>query len=106
MVTGTICEWDQFVILDPPDIEEGKKIKNSSDFYYGRRQKYSESNPLEALYEEDDEEGEDGEDDHYIRKPKRDKNNIDLKVDNYLFWGDILVKSVFTSYLVYVLFIV
>ena len=107
MNTSTICEWDQSVILDPPDIEEGKKIKYigkkikySNNFYYVGRQKYSEYNPLEALYEEDDE------DDDYIRKPKREKNNVDLKIDNYIFWGDILAKSVFTSYLVYVFFIV
>tara|TARA_E500000331_G_scaffold298631_2_gene298566 strand:+ start:970 stop:1311 length:342 start_codon:yes stop_codon:yes gene_type:complete len=113
MNTSTMCEWDQFVELDP-DMEQGKKpyksvqkkIKYSSDFYYGSRQKYSEYNPLEALYE-DDEDNED--DDDYIRKPKtvkREKNYGDLKINNYLFWGDVLVKSIFTGYLVYAFFLV
>ena len=115
-----MCEWDQFVVLDP-DVESvkktykllPKKIINSSDLYYGSRPKYSEYNPLEALYEDDDEDDdedyEDNEDDDYFRKPKkvkRKKNCGDLKINNYLFWGDVLVKSIFTGYLVYAFFLV
>ena len=114
MSIQTNCEWDQYVILDPPqdDIEYGKKTKNvyknSSDFYY--RRKYSEYNPLEILYETEEE---DNYDDTKITVDISEKNH--LKIDskkaletfnNILYWSSILAKSAFTYFVVYTLFVI
>jgi hypothetical protein len=99
-----ICEWDQFVILDPEDPiikKNNKKRNNSSKFGY----RYSDINPLESLYEEDDEE------DHEDEDP--DKKTIHFKSFNLqnvslvkcVYWGDILVKSMFTGCMIYAFFI-
>jgi hypothetical protein len=102
-----ICEWDQFVILDPEDPiikKNNKKRNNSSKPGY----KYSDINPLESLYEEDDE---DDEDDKYDEDD--DKKTIHFKsfklqnvsVVKCIYWGEILVKSMFTGCMIYAFFI-
>lgn len=106
-----MCEWDQYVILDP---EEGiknqlpkKKFNNPSSFYYGHK-KYSDINPLECLYEGDENEEYDSENDlHEINKRFNVIHNKNINIAiNCVYWGEILVKSLFTGCMVYVLFII
>lgn len=105
-MTSKMCEWDQFVILDPEEGIKGKSHKkkfiNPSHFYYGYK-KYSDINPLESLYEED--EYDDEIDDFEKNKDFKSINNNDINIAiNCIYWGEILVKSVFTGCMVYVIF--
>ena len=51
-----MSDWDQYIIIDFPDLEEGNKInRGGSNKYYRKYLKYSEYNPLDVLYEETDE---------------------------------------------------
>ena len=100
-MASIICEWDQFVILDPEDGSKNynkKKYNNSSSFYYGHK-KYSDINPLDMI----EEEGDYNESDDKIFKSLNDNT---VNIQQCIYWGDILVKSVFTGCMVYVLFIV
>lgn len=108
-MTSKMCEWDQYVILDPEDgikaKSHKKKFISPSRFYYGHK-KYSDINPLECLYEEDDNEQYDSEIDE-INKQFDAIHNKEINIAiNCIYWGEILVKSVFTGCMVYVLFIV
>ena len=110
-----ICEWDQFVILDPEDPIK-KKRNNSSKFHY----KYSNINPLESLYEDDEDDEYDDYDecekDEKDDKDDKDNNKITLNfksiviqnvsIAKCLYWGDILIKSAFTGCMIYAIFIV
>lgn len=113
--THRYCEWDQFVIIDAPthDIEFGKKTSsrytNSSDFYY--RRKYNEYNPLEVLYEIDDEDNDDNVEKKTNDILERDYRKISRKqttdtLNNIIYWSDIIAKSAFTYFVVYALFII
>jgi|SaaInlStandDraft_2_1057019.scaffolds.fasta_scaffold122013_1 hypothetical protein len=99
-MTSKICEWDQYVILDPEEGIKGKSHKkkfiNPSRFYYGSK-KYSDINPLESLYEED-------EYDYEIEDNEIDDDENINRVIKYICWGEILVKSIFTGCMVYVIF--
>jgi hypothetical protein len=108
-----MCEWDQYVILDPEDgikaKSHKKKFISPSRFYYGHK-KYSDINPLECLYEDDEYDYEI--DDDEIDDDKKNKhlqaihnNEFNIAI-NCLYWGGILAKSVFTGCMVYVIFIV
>lgn len=110
-MTSKMCEWDQYVILDPEEGIKGKSHKkkfiNPSRFYYGSK-KYSDINPLESLYEEDeyDYEIEDNEidDDEKNKKLEATHNKNINRVIKCIYWGEILVKSIFTGCMVYVIF--
>ena len=101
-----MCEWDQYVILDPEDgfkaKSHKKKFINPSRFYYGNK-KYSDINPLESLYEEDEYDDEIDDDKKNKQFEAIHNKNINIAV-NCVYWGEILVKSVFTGCMVYVIF--
>ena len=104
-MTSKMCEWDQYVILDPEDgikaKSHKKKFISPSRFYYGYK-KYSDINPLESLYEEDEY---DDEIDDEINKQFEAIDNKEINIAiNCIYWGEIFVKSVFTGCMVYVIF--
>jgi hypothetical protein len=103
-----MCEWDQYVILDPEDGIQAKSHKKKfispSRFYYGHKT-YSDINPLECLYEEDEYDDEINDDKKNKQFEAIHNKNINIAI-NCVYWGEILVKSVFTGCMVYVIFIV
>ena len=70
--------WDQFVILD-------RDLENNYDFQY--------DNKYDIQYES-----------------ILNKDNVNFKINNsyepYTYWGDIIAKTAFIGWLVYILFVV
>ena len=95
-----MSEWDQFIIIDLPDLEEGHKIKKGwSNQYYSKQLQYSQYNPLEILYEETDE-------DIIHDTIVKSKGFSKCKLHNKLmYWGEVFIKTIFTGVLVYTIFI-
>jgi hypothetical protein len=97
-----MSEWDQFIIIDLPDLEEGHKIKKGgSNQYYSKQLQYSQYNPLEILYEETDE---DFIHDTIVKSKgfSKCKHPIHNKL---MYWGEVFIKTIFTGFLVYTVFI-
>ena len=105
-MTSKMCEWDQYVILDPEDgikaKSHKKKFISPSRFYYDNK-KYSDINPLESLYEEDEYDDEIYDEKNNVFKPINN-NDINIAI-NCIYWGGVLAKSVFTGCIVYAIFI-
>lgn len=109
-MTSKMCEWDQFVVLDPEEgfitkLHHKKNNINPSRFYYGNI-KYSDINPLEALYEDDEYKYEIDNGDYEKNMWFKPINNNNANIENYVYWSDILVKSIFTGCMVCVLLII
>jgi len=111
-MTSKMCEWDQYVILDPEDgikaKSHKKKFISPSRFYYGSK-KYSDINPLESLYEEDEYDDEIYDDEIYDDEKNKvfkpiNNNEINTAI-NCIYWGGVLAKSLFTGCMVYAIFI-
>ena len=93
-----MSDWDQYIIIDLPDLEEGHKInRGGSNKYYRKHLKYSEYNPLDVLYEETDE---DIIHDTSVKGKEfsKCKNTI---INNLMYWGEVFIKTIFTGWLIF-----